>query len=291
MDFKESLIKAGEIARKAREYAKEVTIENAKYFDVVEKIENKIIELGGKCAFPVDISVDSVAAHDTPLFDDERVLKKGDLVKVDLGVHIDGYIADTAITIEVGTDKHKKLIEASEKALQVAVKLAVPGTCIFEIGKAIQDEITKSGFTPVKNLSGHGLGQYQVHTPPTIPNYNNNDKTKLEKDMVIAIEPFATTGQGLIVEGKMSSIYSLHKVRNTRNFDARKLIKFIEENYKTLPFSERWVIKEFGLKAKLLLRMLENEKIIEQFTILPEKSKALVSQAEHTILVGYGVIT
>ncbi len=291
MDFKENLIKAGEIARKAREYAKEITKENSKYIDIADKIENKIIELGGKPAFPVDISVDGVAAHDTPLHGDERILKKGELVKVDLGVHIDGYIADTAVTVEINSNKNQKLIEASENALKEAVKLAVPGTQIFEIGRVIQDEITKAGFTPIKNLSGHGLGQYLVHTQPTIPNYNNNDKTKLKEDMVIAIEPFATTGQGLVVEGKMSSIYSLYNIRNTRNFDARKIIKFIEENYRTLPFSERWIIKEFGLKAKLLLKMLENEKIIEQFTILPEKSKSLVSQAEHTVLVGHGVIS
>lgn len=291
MDFKDNLIKAGEIARKAREYAKEITKENTKYTDVADKIEKKIVELGGKPAFPVDISVDGIAAHDTPLYQDERILRKGEVVKVDLGVHIDGYIADTAVTIEINSDKNQKLIEASEKALKEAVKLAVPGTQIFEIGKVIQEEITKAGFIPIKNLSGHGLGQYLVHTSPTIPNYNNNDKTKLKEDMVIAIEPFATTGQGLVVEGKMSSIYSLYNLRNTRNFDARKIIKFINENYRTLPFSERWIIKEFGLKAKLLLKLLENEKIIEQFTILPEKSKALVSQAEHTVLVGHGVIS
>ena len=109
--------------------------------------------------------------------------------------------------------------------------------------------------------------------------------------MIIAIEPFATPGQGLVIEGKMSSIYSLLRVRNTRNFEARKVIKFIEENYRTLPFAERWLIKQFGNKAQILLKLLENEKIIEQYTVLPEKSKALVSQAEHTVLVGHGVVT
>ena len=291
MDFKEDLIKAGEIARKAREFAKEITKENTKYLDLAEKVEAKIIELGGKCAFPVDVSVDFIAAHDTPLYNDERVLKKGDLAKIDLGVHINGYIADTAITVEVNSDNHQKLIEASERALKEAVKLAIPGTKLFEIGQVIQEQITKSGFVPIKNLSGHGLGQYIVHKSPTLPNYNNNDHTKLEDGMIIAIEPFSTTGQGLVVEGKMSSIYALTKPRNVRNFEARKIIKFISENYKTLPFAERWLIKDFGLKARLLLKILENERVIEQFTILPEKSKSLVSQAEHTILVGHGVIT
>lgn len=291
MDFKDSLIKAGEIARKARDYAKEISKENVKYLELAEKIENKIIELGGKPAFPVDVSVDGIAAHDTPLFNDERVLKKGDLAKIDLGVHIDGYIADTAVTVEVNSDKNKKLIEAAEKALKEAVKIAIPGTKLFEIGQVIQDEISNFGFISIKNLSGHGLGQYIVHTSPTIPNYNNNDQTKLKEDMVIAIEPFATIGQGMVVEGKMSSIYSLMRVKNTRNFEARKVVKFIEDNYRTLPFAERWLVKQFGVKAQILLKLLENEKIIEQYTVLPEKSKSLVSQAEHTILVGHGVVT
>ena len=291
MDQKECLIKAGEIARKTRDYAREICKENSKFIDITEKIENKILELGGNPALPVDISVNNIAAHDTPLYNDERVLKKEDLVKVDLGVHVEGYIADTAVTLEINSNKNHKLIEAAENALKEAVKLAVPDTPLFEIGKIIQEKITKSGFTPVKNLSGHGLDKYLVHTPPTVPNYNNNDQTKLKEDMVIAIEPFATTGVGLVTEGKMSSIYALLRVKNTRNFDARKIIKFIGENYKTLPFAERWIIKQFGVKSQILLRILENEKIIEQFSILPEKSKALVSQAEHTILVGHGVIT
>lgn len=291
MDFKENLIKAGEIARKAREYAKEICRDGAKFIDVTNKIENKIIELGGKPAFPVDISIDYIAAHDTPLYNDERAFKKGDLAKIDLGVHINGYIADTAVSIEINSEKNQKLIEASEKALKEAVKLAIPGVSLFEIGQAINEQITKLGFVPIKNLGGHGLGEYLVHTPPTIPNYNNNDQTKLKGDMIIAIEPFATTGQGFVVEGKLSSIYSLLRVKNVRNFEARKIIKFIDENYRTLPFAERWIVKNFGIKAQILLKILENENIIEQFNVLPEKSKALVSQAEHTILVGHGVVT
>ncbi|MBS3171625.1 type II methionyl aminopeptidase [Candidatus Woesearchaeota archaeon] len=291
MDFKENLIKAGKIVREAREYAKEIANEKAKYIEVAEKVEKKISDLGGKCAFPVDVSVNHIAAHDTPLYNDERVLVKGDLVKVDLGVHVDGYIADTAVTVEIGTNNYKKLIGAAEKALNMAVKLAVPNSEIFEIGKVIQEEITSSGFTPIKNLSGHGLKQYQVHTEPAITNYNNNDKTKLKEDMIIAIEPFATTGQGLVTEGKNSGIYELVNLKNTRNFEARKILKFVSENYNTLPFCNRWIIKEFGLKSQFLLKQLENEKIIQQFAILPEKAKGMVSQAEHTILVGYGVVT
>src|SRR3989344_3067479 len=284
MDNKEDIIKSGQIAKKALEFGKEIAKENIKVLELAEKIESKIIELGGKPAFPVGISINHVAAHDTPLYNDERILKKGDIVKLDLGAHINGNVTDNAATIEIATNNNSKLIESSEKALKEAAKLAVPNTEIFEIGKLIQETITRFGFSPIKNLSGHGIDKYIVHTFPTIPNYNNNDKTKLKEDMVIAIEPFATTGQGLVVEGKNSSIYALQNIKNTRNFEARKLIKFIQENYKTLPFAERWLIKEFGLKARLLLKILENENIVHPYGVLPEQSKGLVSQSEYTIL-------
>jgi methionyl aminopeptidase len=291
MDFKDYIIKAGEIARKAREEGIKVAKEGVKYIEVAEAVENKIIELGAKPAFPCGISVNNIAAHDTPVYNDERILKKGDLVKIDLGAHVEGYVADTARTIEITTSKNQKLIDASENALKAAIKLAKDGTEIWQIGQVIHEEITKLGFSPIRNLSGHGTGQYLVHTPPTIPNYNNQNKTQLKKDQIIAIEPFATPGEGLVIEGKGSTIYAIINVKNTRNFEARKLIKFINENYKTLPFAERWIIKEFGLKARILLKILENENIVKQYGILPEKSKALAVQTEHTILIGHGVVT
>jgi methionyl aminopeptidase len=291
MDMTKDFVKSGEIARKAREYGITLIKEGAKFIDIADKIEAKIISLGGKPGFPCDVSVNYIAAHDCPLFNDERVIKKGDLVKLDIGVHVDGAVTDTAVTVEAGTNKNKKLIEAGEKALDEAIKLAKPGVKVNEIGKKIQEVIQSYGFSPIVNLSGHGVGEYEVHTKPTIPNHDNGDETVLKKGDKIAIEPFATTGEGKVIEGKDSEVYEIMNPKNTRNRIARDVLKFILEEYQQLPFCSRWLIKKFGLKAKLALKLLERDEIIKQFKQLPEGSKGLVSQAEHTLIVGDKVLT
>ena len=286
----EDYFKSGEICKKAREYGITLIKENAKLLDIAEKVEEKIKELGGECAFPVDVSLNYVAAHDTPRFNDDRILKKGDVVKLDIGVHVNGKVSDTAVTVEVENKKYEKLILASENALNNAIKIITPGVKIREIGKIIQETIQKYGFSPIINLSGHGVSDYDIHSKPTIPNYDNGDNNVLKEGTIIAIEPFATDGEGKIIEGKPSGIYGLINERNIRDNNARKILNFIKEKYKTLPFCERWIIKEFGNSAKLSLLLLEREGIIKQFNVLPEIKKGQVSQAERTVIVGKGVI-
>ena len=290
MDFKD-WYQAGTIAKQAREFGCTLIKEGASYLEVAEKIEAKIVELGGKCAFPVDLSVNHVAAHDSPVFQDERVFVKGDLVRLDLGAHIHGAVADTACTVEVGTSQYVHLIKASEDALSAAISLAKPGTPVRALGKIIAETITKAGAVPIVNLSGHGIDRYQVHTAPTIPNYDNGDETLLKKGQVIAIEPFATDGAGKIFEGKGSQIYSLVQSHNVRDPRTREILMFIVEEYKTLPFAARWLIKKFGLRAKLALKQLQDQRIVQEYGILPEKEKGMVGQFEHTLIVGDKVIT
>ena len=286
----EDYIKSGEICKKAREYGVSLLKNGTKFIDVAEKIEAKIKELGGMPAFPVDIGINYIAAHDSPKFDDERVLKNGDLVKLDLGVHVNGAVTDTAITVEIGTNKYKKLIESSEEALKKALELVRPGIAVSKIGEVVKKTIQSYGFSPIINLSGHRVDIYEVHAKPTIPNYDNGDMTTLKEGDVIAIEPFATDGIGKVIDGKLSGIYSLINMKNIRDSTARAVIMFIEETYKTLPFAERWLIKEFGNKAKFALMLLEREEIIKQYHILPEAGKGQVAQAERTLIIGKGVI-
>lgn len=283
-------IKSGEICKKAREYGVTLLKEGAKFLDIAEKIEAKIKEFGGEPAFPVDIGVDYLAAHDSPRYNDERILKKGDVVKLDLGVHVNGAITDTAITKEIGTNNYNKLIESSEEALKKAIEMAKPGVEVREIGKVIRNVIEKYGFNPIINLTGHRLDRYEVHTSPSVPNTDNGDFTRLEKGWVIAIEPFATDGGGKVIEGKPSGIYGLINNRNVRDSNARKVLQYIIEKYKTLPFSERWLIKELGIRVKFSLLLLEKEGVIKQYTVLPEKNKGQVAQAERTLIVGDRVI-
>ena len=286
----EDYIRSGEICKKTREYGVTLLKEGVRFVDIAEKIEEKILTLGGKPAFPVDIGINHLAAHDSPRFNDERLIKRGDVVKLDIGVHVNGAVTDTAITIEIGTTNYKKLIESAEEALKEALSIAKPGVSVRTIGKVIRETIERYGFLPILNLSGHRVDLYQVHASPSIPNFDNGDDTCLEEGQVFAIEPFATTGVGKIIEGKPAGIYSLILPRTVRDAFAREVLQFIIEHYHTLPFSERWLITQFGQRVKFSLLSLEREGIIKQYTILPEKEKGQVAQAERTFIVGKGVI-
>lgn len=274
--------KAGKIAAEALEFGKKLVKVDAKLFEVAEKIEEKIINLGAKPAFPVNLSINHIAAHYTPFPNDETTFKEGELVKIDLGVHIDGAIGDIACTVDLGD--HKEFVEASEKALNEALKMFTPGTKIGEIGGAIQKKIQEYTLVPIINLSGHQVEKYNLHAGLTIPNYDDNDPTPLEEDQVFAVEPFATNGEGRIIEGKPSGIYRLEQIKPVRDMKIRKMIQFIAEEYHELPFAKRWILKKFPT-ANFALTLLENQGILHQYPQLPEKSKALVSQAEHTVIV------
>lgn len=283
----EDFIKAGKIASQAREYGRLLIKENASVLEIAEKIEKKILDLGGQIAFPVDVSSNYIAAHDSPRYKDERVLAKGDLVKLDLGVHINGNIVDTACTIEIGTKNHTEMIKAVEEALNNAIKLVTPGRKIYEIGKVIEETIVSKKFSPIRNLSGHQIDKYLLHAGLTIPNYNNGNKTELKDGQVFAIEPFATTGDGIVIEGKPSEVYGLNVEKPVRDKNAKLILNHIKENYKTMPFCKRWIANKFNLfKANLVMNTLEKEGVIKQYMQLVERSKSYVSQSEHTIIVG-----
>jgi len=281
--------KAGKIAAEAREYAIEVCQIGKTYTHVVDKVEDFIRKKGAQPAFPMDISVNAIAAHYCPYIDDKNILQKGDLVKLDIGVHVDGAVADNACTVELGTTKWKALIKASKDACLAACDLAVPDTPIRNIGKIVEQTITDAGFQPITNLSGHGVERWIVHTPPTIPNYDNGNATKLKEGMHIAIEPFATDGSGAVKDGKGDGVYMLQQKKPLRLDSAKKLLMQIEKNYNTLPFTERW-LKDVK-NVKFLLGLLEKENILRQYTVLPEKSGGMVTQHENTIEIGTGITT
>ena len=251
--------------------------------EIAELIENKIIELGGKPAFPTNLSINEVAAHYTPTYNDET-LAHG-LLKVDFGVHIDGFIADTAFSVDLeNSEENKNLIESSELALKNAIEkinLKVP---INEIGKVIAQSIEEKGFEPIVNLGGHGLEEYEAHADPFIPNFDNKNNEEIEKGL-IAIEPFATNGVGKIKEGNFGGIYQLIDTKNPRSPQAREILNFIIEEYDELPFCSRWIVKKFGIKSLFALRELTNNSNLHQFSQLVEISKAKVAQSEHTVLI------
>jgi len=275
--------KAGKIAKEVVDYSRKMIKKDMKLKDIADKIEEKILSLGGKLAFPVSLSINDVAAHYTPKHDSEE--KAFGLLKVDLGVHVNGFIADTAFSMDIDDiEENKKLIEASDKALQEAIKLVEKKSMVNEIGGKIHDVITSLGFSPIRNLSGHELGEYKVHAGLTIPNYNNGNKKEFEEG-AYAIEPFSTNGHGIVYDGNPSSIYRLIERKAIRDPLARKIMDFMEKEYKGLPFCERWIFKKFGPMSLRSLRLMEKEGILHQYPQLIEKAHGKVSQSEHTILV------
>lgn len=277
----ESYSKAGTITAEARSYGANLIKVGASILLVCRQIEAKIRELGGQPAFPVQISINHIAAHYCPDPDDTAVFKDGDICKLDLGVHVAGYIADTAITVDLGD--HADLVKASREACDAAVKLVAPGVELRELGKAIHEVITSYNYAPIRNLSGHGLNQYIIHDKPTIPNYDNNDHALLQEGMVIAIEPFATTGKGMIQEQSSGNIYAANRKKPVRNVYARKVQDEIAQ-YNKLPFTTHWLSTP-QKAAEMGLRELLAVQAVMCFPPLTEVAKGIVSQHEHTIIV------
>ena len=285
---KEKILLAGKIASQVKEWIKPQIKKGVLLLEIAEKIENKIIELGGVPAFPTNLSIDNIAAHYTPSYNDET-LASG-LLKIDFGVCVDGWTSDNAFSLDLeNSEENKKLIEASEKALENVIKIIRENISTREIGEKVQETIESFGFSPVINLSGHEMKRYELHAGLTIPNINNGNEEILEKGLY-AIEPFATNGSGRVHDGKDSGIYIVINEKNVRSSEARKIFNFIIEEYKTLPFCSRWLVKKFGTKALFALRQLEVNGNLHQFAQLVETSGSKVSQAEHTILIDEEVI-
>ncbi|MCS7119039.1 MAG: type II methionyl aminopeptidase [Archaeoglobaceae archaeon] len=274
----EKTLKAGEILKKVIKEVEEKVVVGKKILDIAEFIENRITELGAKPAFPCNISINSDAAHFTPRRGDERVFKMGDLVKIDAGAHIDGHIADMAISIDLG--ENEKLIKACKDAVFNAIDSIKDGVNTAKISKIIEETIKKYGFKPVVNLSGHGLMPYLAHAPPNIYNYATQRGVELKEGMIIAIEPFATNGVGRVAERGECEIYSLVNPKPVRLKAMREIISEISEKFRTLPFAKRWINK-----SELLISKLVREGVFREYPVLSEVSKGFVSQWEHTVIV------
>tara|TARA_Y100000310_G_scaffold89559_2_gene86649 strand:+ start:1995 stop:2873 length:879 start_codon:yes stop_codon:yes gene_type:complete len=280
---KDKILKAGKIAKEVKEYARKLIKKDMPLLEIVNKIESKIEELEGKPAFPCTLSINEVAAHYTPSHDDET--KAHGLLKVDFGVHIDGWAADNAFTLDLeNSEENKKIIEAAEIALEKVTNEVKAGKTTSEIGKIIEGTIESKNMNPIINLCGHSMDSYDLHSGFTIPNID--DKKNLEiKPGLYAIEPFATPGSGRVHEGKPSNIYVITEPKNTRSQIAREVLEYIIDNYQTLPFCSRWIVKKFETKGLIALKQLEEQGILHHFPQLIESSKEKVAQAENTFLI------
>ena len=271
---------AGRIHSVVSETAREMVEEGASLLELAETVEDEIREEGGAPAFPVNISRDEEAAHATPSRGDEETFGE-EMVNVDIGVHVDGWIADAAFTVDMsGNDE---LVEASRAAVDAAVEKVEAGVSTAELGRVIEETIDGYGYNPVYNLTGHGLGEYEQHTSPSIPNRAVDQGITLEAGDVIAIEPFATDGRGKVKEGGNEEIYSLQDPdARIRSRGARELVETVQDEYRTLPFAKRWLDDD---RLDMNLRRLKSSDVVEGYPVLKERDGYFVSQAEHTVIV------
>jgi methionyl aminopeptidase len=271
--------RAGEALRTVLDETAELIEPGVTQLEVAEHAEARIEDLADGPAFPVNISVDEEASHATPARDDDAEFGE-EMVCLDVGVHVDGYIADAATTVDLsGTPD---LVEAAEEALAVAVDAVAPGVDTGHVGGEIEDVIRSYGYTPVLNLSGHGVAQWDAHTGPNVPNRGIDHGTELEVGDVVAVEPFATDGRGKVSEGNKEEIYSLKRERSVRNRQARQVLETVTETYRTLPFAARWIDVP---RAEMAIRRLKQQDVLRGYPVLKEAEGRLVSQAEHTLIV------
>lgn len=306
-------IKAGKIASKVRSKAVKRATAGMKVIDLINYVESEIIEHDAGLAFPCNISINQISSHYTSPLVDNTILCNGDIVKIDLGVEIDGYIADTAettiitgdnieltsnvempgrlddgnpIVTEDEIEKREKLITATDNALKNAISIIKDGTTLDDIGSIVEKTITSYGFKPIKDLTGHKLSKYRLHTGLQIPSYSNNDNYQLKEGDCIAVEPFATNGIGLTCNLPQEYIYTYFQDRPFRNENSQELLREIQLNHSHLPFAKRHLLNKYtSRKLEDAIKPLITSRAIYPYKVLREQQNGMTSQTEHTIIV------
>jgi methionyl aminopeptidase len=286
----ESLDKAGSIAKEVKKFIKPQLKVDTNIFNLIEKAEAKIIELGGECAFPINVSINNIAAHYTsPIKDDDLVISDGDIVKIDLGVHIEGYIVDTAFTVSFNDEKAlENIIQATEVALEASKMMAKPKINTRELGKKIEDIVKGFKYNPIKELGGHQIERWTVHGKKQLPELGTQGGDIMEEGEVFAIEIFASTGEGSVHNTKSSYIYELNPYAGRvplRRKTSKQILGHINKNYKTLPFAERWLAKDFRMGVAFGLQELVQQGKVQAHYVLAEQKGEYVAQSEETILI------
>jgi methionyl aminopeptidase len=282
----EDYIKAGKIVAEVRENVRKKNWVGVTLEEICEEVEGEILKRGAKRAFPVNTSVNEVAAHYTAEPNDEKIVSDTDLVKIDIGAQVNGYIADTAVTVCYDS-QYDNLVQAAEDALKNAVSMIKIGVKSSDVGRTIEKTVKQLGFKPIMNLSGHSLAQYTIHAGKSIPNIWSIGSFSFKGDEAYACEPFVTTdeGSGIVQEGKIKNIFALGSRKRTKNEEADRLQEYIWANFNMLPFALRWLLKDWEEKqARELLEILMKKKVVHAYPILIERNGQRVAQAEHTFI-------
>lgn len=283
-DELEKWVAAGEIAYKALGKAVDIVDEGLSLLHLAESLENYIRQLGAEPAFPVNISVNEVAAHYSPGVKDRAALQLPAVVKIDLGASVDGFIADAAITIVLGSP-HTSLVEIAKRALREAEVVLKPGVDLGEVGKRVETTVTAAGFKPIKNLSGHSMSRYSLHSGKCVPNVSSSACGKANIGEVYAVEPFVTNGRGYVVEDERGTIYRVSTLKATGEDYLDFLLRELWRRYRGLPFSERWVYREWGERGMEALKKLVSKRRVQLYPVLREAGNGVVAQFEDTLVL------
>ena len=282
----EEYIKAGKIAGEVRENVRKTDWVGKTVYEICEYVENEIKKRGAKCAFPVNTSINEVAAHYTAEPNDQIEITDDDLVKIDLGAQIDGYIADTAVTVCYNPE-FDSLVHGAESALNNAMSMMKVGVKSSDVGRTIEKTIKDLGLLPIANLSGHSLEQYTIHAGKSVPNIWSIGSFTFKEEQAFACEPFVTTGNGLgfVREGKVANIFALVSRKKTKDKESDEMLDHIWNNFNLLPFALRWLLDKWEEKeARRILKVLIKKKAVHAYPVLVEGNGQRVAQAEHTFI-------
>jgi len=284
----ECLREAGRIAAAARDHGAALIRPGASVRAVCEAVEDEIRRRGGQPAFPAQSSRNHVAAHYCPSPEDDTAYETGDVAKLDIGVHVDGWVVDTALTVNVGdVPANRRLVQAAEAALEAAIGAAAAGVPVAHVAAIIEATIRAHRVRPVTNLCGHGVGRWLVHCAPPVPNVPEGSTAVLAEGAAIAIEPFATTGAGRVVERGEPQVFRLVEREtlpagdgiSARVLDAMRAMH-------GLPFARRQLAGLPRDEMEVSLAALLKQRRVMAYPPLVEPTGALVAQSEHTVWLG-----
>jgi methionyl aminopeptidase len=296
----ECYIKAGKALAAAKQLARKLVKPGASFLEIGNKCEEEIRNQGAELSFPINMSLDEIAAHYSPSIDDKTIVPEKGLLKIDMGSHYNGYISDSAITININKDpKLETYVNAAREGLNAAIEKFKPGVKLYELGDAIANKIISYGLRPITNLGGHQLEQYNLHAGNFIPNFKDKSHNyTLKPGDAYACEPFATSGVGKVVNGKDAYIFRfVKKKKKNISYEHLNYMNKFEQHFNHLPFSPRWILREgFIPKNKIdrILNIFIRKGIIDKYNVLIEKTAEPVSQFEHTIVIdedGRSIVT
>lgn len=277
---------AGRIASLVRRSIAELVKPGEKISRVCVQSENMIRRKDAVPAFPTNVSVNDVTAHYTSPPGDETVFPENGLVKVDLGASVDGYLSDTAITVDL-SGRETAMVGAADKALKAAISAIKAGVSVGAVGGAISRVILGAGLKPISNLTGHSLARNELHSGTSVPNIPMQLGHVMREGEVYAIEPFVTKkeGKGFVKESKNTYIFSCNADASdlgASDSPEKAVFGEFKKKFGNLPFALRWI--DHNIDEKPFKKLLK-EGFLVGYPVLVEAGGKIVAQAEHTVLV------